>query len=71
MESAQTKERGITMKMSELAEQARQEITEEQKTGAVEIIKESLRELDALERALATAKGQHVDLLSKDINDVV
>jgi hypothetical protein len=58
------------IKMSELEEQAKIELTEEKRTLGKEVIKERLREISDCKKALVKMEKQYEDLLTKDIEEI-
>lgn len=58
-------------KVKDLYESALQEIEEEKEYKTKELIKERLREIDQLEKALKKSKTYLQNLLEKSIEDVI
>lgn len=61
----------MTTKFSDLQELATAAVDQDIADAGVEILKERIREISNLEKALAKAKTQYAELLEKKVSEVV
>lgn len=59
------------MKVRDLVKAAQEEIVAEDKAEAKSIIKERLREIRMMRKALDVAEDQFEDMLKQDVSDVI